>query len=177
MECNVIWNVIINLIIYYEYSQNYMGICNCKQLYQVVQLRKCTNDMPLFSFENIQCYAKIVDVYDGDTFKACIYHRNRIIKINCRTLGYDSPEIKPRLNITNREAHIEEAKQAREYFKDLINYPDGLVYLNCHKYDKYGRVLVTVYQHMCNKTKSVNDMMIEAGHGYRYNGGAKRPLT
>jgi len=121
----------------------------------------------------MKCYAKIVDVYDGDTFKACIYYRNQIIKINCRTLGYDSPEMKPRLNIENRTEHMRNAVLARDYFKELVNYPNKIVYLHCHKYEKYGRVLVTVYKNGCNKTKSINDMMIDAGHGYAYNGGTK----
>ena len=149
-----------------------MGICNCKQYYKIHKLNSATNEMPLFSFNGKNCYAKIVDIYDGDTFKACIYHNNKIIKINCRALGYDSYEIKPRLNIKNREEHIKKAKDAKDYFKSQVNYPNGLVYLKCHKYDKYGRVLVTVYKNRCSQ-KSINDIMIDDGHGIKYDGGKK----
>jgi endonuclease YncB( thermonuclease family) len=152
-----------------------MGICNCKQYYNIHQLSKCTNKMPLFSFNGKKCYAKIVDVYDGDTFKACIYHNNKVIKINCRTLGYDSPEIKPRLNINNRDEHIANAKLARDFFKESVGYPHGLVYLHCHKYEKYGRVLVTVYKNKCSQ-QSINNIMISEGHGVPYDGGKKAPI-
>ena len=149
-----------------------MGICNCKYYYRINKLKKTTNDIPLFTFEGLNCYGKIVDVYDGDTFKVCIYHNNRIIKINCRSLGYDSPEIKPRLNIKNREEHIKKAREAKEYLIKQTTNKSGLVYLNCHKFDKYGRVLVTIYKNKYSK-KSINDEMIEKGHGYRYHGGTK----
>ena len=49
----------------------------------------------VFSLNNYEGYAKVTDVYDGDTFKACIVLHNRILKFNFRTIGYDSPEIKP----------------------------------------------------------------------------------
>ena len=163
-----------------------MGICNCKAYYRIHQLEKCTNDMPLFSFEGKHCYAKIVDVYDGDTFKACIHHNGKLIKINCRTLGYDSPEMKPRLNIKNREEHIHRAHLAKAYFKKVTNCDNSLVYLDCHKYDKYGRVLVTVYSYYIlynfsrNRDnvdkKSVNNAMIKEGHGVPYDGGKKQEV-
>ena len=30
-----------------------MGICNCKQHYKNNQLKKCTSDMPLFTFDEV----------------------------------------------------------------------------------------------------------------------------
>jgi endonuclease YncB( thermonuclease family) len=132
--------------------------------------------MSMFTFEGIKCYAKIVNVYDGDTFKACIYHKDEIIKINCRTMGYDSAEMKPRLNINNRDEHIVKAKNARKHFIELTTTSNELIYLECGKFDKYGRVLVTVYKNRYYKTKSINDRMIEDGHGVSYNGGAKNPI-
>ena len=149
-----------------------MGICNCKQYYKLHQLACVTNNIPLFTFDGLKCYGKVVDVYDGDTFKVCIIYNNKIIKINCRALGYDCCEMKPKLNIKNREEHIKKAKKAKENFISLVKTKNNLVYLNCHKFDKYGRVLVTLYTNKFSK-KSINDIMIETGHGIPYDGGKK----
>jgi hypothetical protein len=43
-----------------------MGICNCKNYYEINKLNtlnKCNDNMPLFSFENKHCYAKIINIY------------------------------------------------------------------------------------------------------------------
>ena len=155
----------------------------CKEYIQNNNLKNATNELPLFSFEGIKCNAKIVNVYDGDTFKAVIYYDNKMIKINCRSLGYDSPEMKPRLNIKNREEHIEKAKAAKNRFIELVSVYE-LVYLECFKFDKYGRVLVNIYSHKTNYNNSINreledkytinNKMIEERHGYVYNGGKKK---
>ena len=150
----------------------YMGACNCKQCYKLHKLNQATNDVSLFTFSGIKCYGKVVDVYDGDTFKICFYYRNKLTKINCRAVGYDSYELKPRRNIKDRATHIEKAKKAKQYLIDLLNAKNNLVYVNCHEFDKYGRVLVTIYENIFSK-KSINTMMIEKGHGVLYDGGTK----
>ena len=37
--------------------------------------------IPVFSLDNYEGYAKVTDVYDGDTFKACIVLHNTILKL------------------------------------------------------------------------------------------------
>lgn len=157
-----------------------MGICNCKQYYRNYKLKKSTNDIPLFTFNKLRCNAKVVNVYDGDTFKACLYHNNKIIKINCRTFGYDSAEMKPRLNIKNRDEHIKKAKKAKQRLIELTTTKNSLVYLDCYHFDKYGRVLVVIhkskddYKRACSR--SINQIMIDEGHGIPYDGGTKAPI-
>lgn len=146
-----------------------MGICNCKKHYA---LTHATNDIPLFTFDGINCRAKVVDIYDGDTFKLCMHYNKKIIKINCRAMGYDSSEMKPKLNIINRDAHIKKAKEDKQYLIDLLKQTNYLVYVRCYRFDKYGRVLVTLYPKKSSK-KSINDIMIETGHGVPYYGGKK----
>ena len=41
------------------------------------------------------------------------------------------------------------------------------------KFDKYGRLLGTVKLNHSDK-KTVNDIMVEEGHGYPYYGGTKK---
>lgn len=127
-------------------------------------------DVKLFSFERYSCLAKIVDVYDGDTFTACFKHNDKIIKYKFRTYGYDSPEMKPLKSKPNRDEEKKKAVEAREAFKQITNWNNSLVLLKMGKFDKYGRILVNVYKGELD----VNEWMIKNGHGYRYYGGTKK---
>lgn len=138
-------------------------------------LNKCTNEHPLFSFENTQKLCKIVNVYDGDTFTACFYYNDNIIKCKCRTNGYDSPEMRPRLNNPNRDLEKEKAKEARQKFIDFSNCEHDLVNIKFGKFDKYGRILAEVYNLETNE--NVNKMMIKQNFGYEYNGGKKKEFS
>jgi endonuclease YncB( thermonuclease family) len=151
------------------------------------------DSIPLFSLNGYEGYARITSVYDGDTFKACILLHNRVLKFNFRTLGYDSPELKPLLNIPHRDTHISQAVLARDVFKELVGFDDraphqwwnpfickntvnGWIWIKCHKNDKYGRTLVTVYKNK-NDPKSINDIMIESQLVNVYDGGKKKVFS
>ena len=82
------------------------------------RLSKVDDSIPVFSLNNYRGYARITSVYDGDTFKACIILDGRVKKFIFRTLGYDAPEMKPRLIIDNRDQYIQDAILAREMFKE-----------------------------------------------------------
>ena len=51
--------------------------------------------------------------------------------------------------------------------------PEQLIFIKCKDFDKYGRLLAEIYVNFDDVT-SVNDLMIENGHGYSYDGGTKR---
>ena len=135
-----------------------MGICNCKNYYQIHKLNKFTNNIPLFSFENKHCYAKILCILNN-IFTVCMYHHNKIIKINCCLLGGQNEH---GINIQDRE---------KQWFEELTDYKNKLVYIQCHKYDSHGNVLITVYNHYVlyykNKAtkKSINTIIIEKQNG------------
>jgi endonuclease YncB( thermonuclease family) len=149
-------------------------------------LSKATDAIPVFSLENYKGYAKVTDVYDGDTFKACILLHGRVKKFIFRTLGYDAPEMKPPLAMCDRKDHIVKAVEARKLFMHLLgfdedgNYPpwnpfmcrwkiNGWVWIECGKNDKYGRTLVRVYKNR----KCVNEQMLESGYVKAYDGGTR----
>jgi len=142
----------------------------CFTIYKKHTLKKTDDSLPHFNLDGIQDWAKVVNVYDGDTFRAALYVENRIRKYTFRSLGYDSPEMKPLKTLPNRESHKERAIEARDYLRSLIL--DKIVFLRCSKNDKYGRVLVDFYLHK-NDKKSINMMMIENNHGVPYDGGKK----
>ena len=145
-----------------------MGNCYSDQA-----LLKQSQEVPLFSLEGNIYRCKIVSVYDGDTCTAIFKLNGKYSKFKIRMQGYDSPEMKPRLNTPNRE---EEKKQAVIAKNALINETnDRVIILKCGKWDKYGRLLGTLY-----KTKpllhstSINQWMIDNNFGYPYDGGKKR---
>ena len=75
---------------------------------------------------------KVVSVYDADTFRVILFHENKLVKINIRAIGIDTPEIAPslpdkkKLSITDydkamfeRDNQVKLAKMARNRFINL----------------------------------------------------------
>lgn len=62
-------------------------------------------------------------------------------------LGYDSPEMRPPQNQKDRDREIQAAAAARDALAQLIGFPDHprILRAKCGKFDKYGRILVTLY--------------------------------
>lgn len=129
-------------------------------------------EIPYFSFKGKIITARCVSVYDGDTFTVLFEYNNEIIKYKCRCYGYDSPEMKPLLSKENRDQEIKLAHKAKERFLELINKSvNGLIRIECLDFDKYGRILVNIYNGVDDK--SINNIMIDEGHGKPYFGGTK----
>jgi len=125
-----------------------------------------------FSFVGKTFYARACNIYDGDTFSIIFLHNNEVIKYRCRCLGYDSPEMKPSLSNPNRDKEKALALNAKNRFTELLTkHESGLVFVECFEFDKYGRILVRVYNMI--DTKSINEIMVEEGNGKIYDGGKK----
>jgi len=132
-------------------------------------------DVPYFSFKGRTVLAKPVNIYDGDTF-SIIFEMTpgsgELIKYRCRCYGYDTAEMKPCLDFAGREEEIQKAKAAKQRLTELLSgHPSGLVKVECMEFDKYGRILVKVWNQV--SSISVNDMMVAEGHGNPYFGGTK----
>jgi endonuclease YncB( thermonuclease family) len=128
--------------------------------------------MPCFSFNGKILYGIPANIYDGDTFSLIFVYNNETIKYRCRSLGYDSPEMKPPLKNKDRDKEKEVAKLAKMRFQELLfKNPNGMVSVHCHNFDKYGRILVEIWNGV--DEQSINHTMIEEGHGKIYHGGKK----
>ena len=136
------------------------------------KLLSCDNNTEMFSLNEKFKLCKVVDVYDGDTCKVVFEIKGKIYKWNVRMHGYDSPEMRVSSQNPNREAMKANAIEARDYLINLVQKPNQVVYINCGEFDKYGRLLGTLYLSK-NKNISVNQMMVNAGHGVPYYGGTK----
>lgn len=116
-------------------------------------------------FENLQknIYAKVISVYDGDTFTIVMIHNRQIVRRRCRCIGYDSPEIKG-----SGDEEKKRAIDAKLFIEAYL--PKKIFRLKTYGSDKYGRLLVDYKK----RGKSLKDVMIENGHGYEYYGGKKK---
>jgi len=129
------------------------------------------NDVPYFSFKGRTFLAKPVNVYDGDTFSIIFEFGDgsELIKYRCRCYGYDTAEMKPRLDLVGRDAEVAKAKAAKARLIELLG--QGLVRVECMEFDKYGRILVNVWNQV--DPRSLNEIMVSEGHGKPYFGGTK----
>ena len=113
--------------------------------------------------------AKLQRVVDGDTCDALIdLGFDTWVKKRIRFKGVDTWECRTR--------DLDEKKKglaAKEFTKNLLeNSDDGKFALRSHGVGKYGRVLGELF--VKGETKSVNDLLLENGHAYEYEGGKKK---
>ena len=121
------------------------------------------DDITPFSFNGITTYAKVCDVYDGDTIKIVFEFKKEMIKYSARIYGIDTPEIRTRDADEKKRGY-----EARDFLRELIL--DKVVKVDLLKFDKYGRLLATVYT---ERGDNVVEIMIKEGHGKPYFGGTK----
>ena len=173
----------------------YDKLVNCK-----------TDDIPLFSLAGMRVVGKVVEMYDGDTCKIVFPFGGVLYKWCCRLNGIDTPEMKPLATNTNREQEIAAAHRARNALLKMItncavdvsaDQPltkkecaarfarnTKLVSVHCGEFDKYGRLLVTLYDADENQADelaaagvvtgiSYNMEMILGGFARPYSGGTK----
>ena len=112
---------------------------------------------------------KLERVVDGDTCDALIdLGFNTWAKRRIRFKGVDCWE--------SRTRDLEEKKKglaAKAYVKDLLeNSDEGKFSIISHGVGKYGRVLGELF--VKGHETSVNDLLIENGHAYEYEGGKKK---
>ena len=112
---------------------------------------------------------KLERVVDGDTCDALIdLGFNTWAKRRIRFMGVDCWE--------SRTRDLEEKKKglaAKAYVKDLLENSDkGKFSIISHGVGKYGRVLGEIF--VKGHETSVNQLLIENGHAYEYEGGKKK---
>ena len=113
--------------------------------------------------------AKLQRVVDGDTCDALIdLGFDTWVKKRIRFYGVDTWE--------SRTRNLEEKKKglaAKAYVKDLLeNSDEGKFLLKSHGVGKYGRVLADLF--VKGHEQSVNQLLLENGHAYEYEGGKKK---
>jgi endonuclease YncB( thermonuclease family) len=127
--------------------------------------------------------ARIVNLYDGDTFTAAIYNESgKLEKIRVRVYGSDTPELKGKTS----EAGLKAKNEALDYIgaKGAQGLPLGIkttnyfakhpvyVQLECLPIrEKFGRILAIV--RVPNKEFTLSEHLIKLGLASPYTGGTK----
>lgn len=141
------------------------------------------DNTPTFNFNGNNCYARVVNITDGDTIKVVINYFNNFYKIIIRLNNIDTCETKSKSEankdlglkakmrlfnlITNKEPIID-----KKEIKRVLNNDVYLIWLKCYDFDKYGRVLGDLYLQKDN-AKSISDILIEEKLAYVYTGHTK----
>ena len=112
---------------------------------------------------------KLVRVVDGDTCDAMIdLGFDTWVKKRIRFYGVDTWESRTR----NKEEKVK-GLAAKAYVKDLLeNSDEGKFVLKSYGVGKYGRVLADLF--VKGNDKSINQLLLENGHAYEYEGGKKK---
>jgi micrococcal nuclease len=113
--------------------------------------------------------AKLIRVVDGDTCDALIdLGFDTWVKKRIRFKGVDTWECRTR----DKEEKVK-GLAAKAFTKDLLeNSDEGKFLLKSHGVGKYGRVLGELF--VKGYEKSINDLLLENGHAYEYDGGKKK---
>ena len=113
--------------------------------------------------------AKLVRVVDGDTCDALIdLGFDTWVKKRIRFKGVDTWECRTR----DKEEKVK-GLAAKAFTKDLLkNSDEGKFVLKSYGVGKYGRVLADLF--VKGHEKSINDLLLENGHAYEYEGGKKK---
>jgi len=144
--------------------------CYYSYLYKNVNLE----NTKLWSLKGKKMWIKVLKVYDGDTIWIAIKINRSIYKLSARLYGIDTPEMKPLKNKINRDIEIKNAKKAKEFLSNLVL--NKVILIECGKWDKYGRLLITLFlkNGICSPDININKLMISKGHAKEYFGGTKK---
>ena len=116
--------------------------------------------------------AKLVRVVDGDTCDALIdLGFDTWVKKRIRFKGVDTWECRTR----DKEEKVK-GLAAKAFTKDLLeNSDEGKFVLKSYGVGKYGRVLADLF--VKGNDKSINQLLLENGHAYEYEGGKKKVFS
>jgi len=113
--------------------------------------------------------AKLVRVVDGDTCDALIdLGFDTWVKKRIRFKGVDTWECRTR----DKEEKVK-GLAAKAFTKELLeNSDEGKFAVRSYGVGKYGRVLGELF--VKGEEKSLNQLLLENGHAYEYEGGKKK---
>ena len=147
-------------------------------------------DTPTFSLNGTNTWARVVDVYDGDTITIVLPICGSMYKFHTRIFGIDTSEMKSKIQknkdgavcarnrmiqlVTGCDAtqvtptSFKCRKDIREFFKTGTY----MIWVTCMDFDKYGRVLVNIYDGP-SKNNDYAQILIQDQLAYPYFGGTK----
>ena len=166
------------------------NLCSCIQT-DISNIAQSDSSVELFTLENKILQAKVVYVYDGDTIHIVTniesLNSNNLVKFNCRLAHIDCPEMSSKVNeeklkavnarnfllrqVCNQEFKDEELKTKND-IKELCKKSTKLIWIKCLEFDKYGRLLVEIYNDN-QRLNMINQLMITNKYALSYEGKTK----
>jgi endonuclease YncB( thermonuclease family) len=159
---------------------------------KVITTLKNINNVCYLSLNGIKSFAKVVNVKDGDTIELVIPSFNGYYRYNTRLKRIDTCEIhsnnsdikdmakKAKIRVIELllNKNIGNLKQMnRKDIKNIFEKENIIVWVECHDFDKYGRLLANIflYDEKLNKIdkNSISDILISEKLAYKYDGGTK----
>ena len=149
------------------------------------------NNTEDFSLNEYITYARVVDIYDGDTCTCIIPFNNKYYKFNIRLAEIDTSEIKSKdvkhknlalfakkklCSLISSDFNELELDIKRKDLRKLLNDKCYIIKLKCGEFDKYGRLLGYLFNNIndcLDNEKSYNYCLIRENLAYKYDGGTK----
>lgn len=125
-------------------------------------------DVDFFHLNGLECWAKVVKIYDADTIHCVFFINGKAFKFKVRLAMVDTAEKK-----SEDPAERAWAMKGIKRLEELIG--GKLIFLRCHRWDKYGRLLGTLFHSEEDAApesgaKSLNQKLIDEGLAYEYHG-------
>lgn len=140
---------------------------------------------PFFSLDGIKSYCKLVNIYDGDTITCILPIFDTFYKFIVRLNGIDTAEIKTKnedikhmaLEAKNRVIQLTTNKSfdTNNQLKEYLENNPIILWIHCHKFDKYGRVLSDVFINPNDKL-SISEILLNEKLAVSYDGKTKTLL-
>ena len=115
-------------------------------------LKEVTKESPIaeFSFAGLSTWAKVIDIYDGDTITIVFWYNGSLTKKKIRMMGIDTPEKSPRRKDCLSEELREMEKKAARVLRDKLYQKVGdrmayVEFVESDNDDPFGRALAKVY--------------------------------
>jgi endonuclease YncB( thermonuclease family) len=150
-----------------------MGNC-CGVNHAEDSYRDCTDEnTPYFTYEDVRMIVKVVRVIDGDTIVIVMKQEgtNKIYKYRVRLYGIDTPESRPPRDQSNRAVEIAASLDAKMALIQKLSEVNYYVTIHFHHFDKYGRLLGTIYG---KDGVNVNQWLVINHYAVAYNGKTKK---
>ncbi len=131
---------------------------------------KTADNTEWLSFDTQVLKVKCIDVYDADTITIVIPLGNKFYKTKCRLTGIDGAEKR-----TKNDDEKKVAIEGTEFVKSQIL--NKTLKVLCGDWDKYGRLLITIYTREEDWEHSLNNEIASRGYAYLYDGQKKRDFN
>lgn len=146
-------------------------------------LKDYGNATPPFSLKGTKTWARVVQIYDGDTITCVLPVLGAHYKFSVRMAGIDTCEMRSSNPAVMAKAIIARDRVfesitglysmglSKKELTEVLGREVYLVWLECQGWDKYGRLMADV--HVTPDDESIAALLLREKLAYAYGGGAK----